>query len=168
MCALFDLRDLTRAANKKAQPDSCERYMACAAQLPWQHPSRPQLSDPWLPMGPYQACGIRLAITVVGSHTQKWRDSPVSGLSRRPLFRGETQQLTDSRWYPWLTIPILVLVMQGQERSWNNYGIPKSVELQEFSSGSSLIVLFLQGSNRNLIGRIPISQNSNLYICRNW
>jgi hypothetical protein len=26
----------------------------------------------------------------------------------------------------------------------------------------------LQGSNRNLIGRIPISQNSNLYICRNW
>ena len=67
VCASFDLRDLTRAANKNAQPDSCERYMARAAQLPWQHPSRPQLSDPWLPMGPYQACGIRLAITVVGS-----------------------------------------------------------------------------------------------------
>ena len=67
VCASFDLRDLTRAANKNAQPDSCERYMARAAQLPWQHPSRPQLSDPWLPMGPYQACGIRLAITMVGS-----------------------------------------------------------------------------------------------------
>jgi hypothetical protein len=31
VCALFDLRDLTRAANKEAQPDSCERHLTRAA-----------------------------------------------------------------------------------------------------------------------------------------
>ena len=31
VCASFDLRDLTRAANKEAQPDSCERHLARTA-----------------------------------------------------------------------------------------------------------------------------------------